>query len=48
MSSWRSNRTWHGKKVGDLSQKERKSESHVVLEGSDVALGVQQDVAQKM
>ena len=48
MSRWRSNRTWRGKKVGDLSQKERKSESHVVLEGSDVALGVQRDVAQNV
>ena len=44
MSCWRSNATWLGKEVGNLRQKERKSVSYVVLEGSDVAMGVQHDV----
>lgn len=46
MSSWRSNTTWLDKEAGILREKERKSESHVVLGGSDVALGAQHDVAQ--
>ena len=46
MSRWRPNATWHGRKAGILRQKGRKSESHVVLGGSDVALEVQCDVAQ--
>lgn len=45
MSQWRSNATWHGKEASILRQKGRKSVSHVVLEGGDVALGVQRDVA---
>ena len=46
MSRWRSNATWLDKEAGNLREKERKSESHVVLEVYDVALGVQHDVAQ--
>lgn len=45
MSRWRSNATWLGKEVGNLRQKERKSVSHVILGGGDVALEVQHDVA---
>ena len=44
MSRWEPNTTWHGKEASILSQKGRKSVSHVVLGGSDVALGVQHDV----
>ena len=47
MSRWRSNATWLDKEASILSQKGRKSESHVVLEGSDVALEVQHDVARQ-
>ena len=47
MSRWRSNTTWHGKEASILSQKGRKSVSHVVLGGSDVALEVQHDVARQ-
>ena len=47
MSRWRPNATWLGKEASNLRQKERKSESHVVLEGSDVALEVQCDVARQ-
>lgn len=46
MSRWEPNTTWLGKEAGNLRQKERKSVSHVVLGGSDVALAVQRDVAQ--
>ena len=45
MSRWRSNATWLYKEAGILRQKERRSESHVVLAVCDVALGVQCDVA---
>ncbi len=45
MSRWRSNATWLDKEAGNLRQKGRKSVNHVVLGGSDVALGVQHDVA---
>lgn len=45
MSRWRPNTTWLGKEASNLREKERKSESHVVLGGSDVALAVQRDVA---
>ena len=44
MSCWRSNATWLGKEASILSQKGRKSVSYVVLEGGDVAMGVQHDV----
>ena len=47
MSRWRSNTTWHGKEASILSQKGRKSVSHVVLEGSHVAMEVQHDVARQ-
>ena len=45
MSRWESNTTWLDKVAGILREKERKSVNHVVLGGSDVALGVQHDVA---
>ena len=47
MSCWESNTTWLGKEASNLRQKGRKSESHVVLEGGDVAMEVQQDVARQ-
>ena len=47
MSRWESNATWHGREASNLRQKERKSESHVVLGGSDVALGAQHDVVRQ-
>ena len=47
MSRWRSNATWLSKELGNLRQKERESESHVVLEGSDVAMEAQRDVARQ-
>ena len=46
MSRWESNTTWLDKEAGNLREKGRKSVSHVVLGGSDVALAVQRDVAQ--
>ena len=45
MSRWESNTTWHGKEADILWQKERKGVSHVVLEGGDVAMEAQHDVA---
>ena len=45
MSRWGSNATWLDKEASNLRQKGRKSESHVVLGGSDVVLEVQCDVA---
>ena len=45
MSRWESNTTWLGKEASIMRQKGRKNVSHVVLVGSDVALGVQHDVA---
>ena len=45
MSRWGCNATWQEVQARFLSRKEVKSESHVALEESDVALGVQRDVA---
>lgn len=47
MSRWESNATWHSKEASILRQKGRKRVSHVVLEGSDVVLEVQRDVAEQ-
>lgn len=48
MSRWTSNTTWLGKEASILSQKGRKSVSHVVLGGSHVSMEVQRDVAQNV
>ena len=48
MSRWRSNATWRGKEASNLWEKGRNNVSHVVLGGSDVALGVQRVVAQNV
>ena len=45
MSCWGSNATWQGLQACILSRKEAKSERYVALAVSDVALGVQHDVA---
>ena len=45
MSCWESNATWLEPQARFLRRKGAKSESHVALEWSDVALGVQRDVA---
>ncbi len=45
MSRWGSNATWLELRACILSRKGPKSGSHVVLEGSDVLLGLQRDVA---
>ena len=45
MSCWGSNATWRRPRAWYLSRKGAKSERHVALEGSDVVLGVQRDVA---
>ncbi len=45
ISCWGSNATWLEPVAWFSDGKEVKSESHVALEGSDVALGVQRDVA---
>ena len=45
MSRWGSNATWQRQGAWFLREKGPKTGSHVTLEGSDVALGVQRDVA---
>ena len=45
MSCWESNATWQEPGTWFSGRKEAKSGSHVALEGSDVMLGVQRDVA---
>ena len=45
MSRWESNATWQEQRACILSRKGVKSGSHVALEGGDVVLGVQRDVA---
>ena len=45
MSRWGSNATWQRQGAWFSGGKVVKSERHVALEGSDVALGVQRDVA---
>ena len=46
MSRWGFNTTLLGKKASNLREKERKSESHVILGVCDVVLEAQHDVAQ--
>ena len=45
MSRWGCNATWQRQGAWFLREKGPKTGSHVTLEGSDVALGVQRDVA---
>ena len=45
MSCWGSNATWLRQGAWFLREKGPKTGSHVALEGSDVVLGVQRDVA---